>query len=233
MKSVKLFFLAAALSAGIGATAQTADEIVDKNIAAMGGKEKLATLTSVRLTGSMSAQGMDIPLTITRAHQVGMRVEFEVMGTSNYQIANTKEGWTFMPIQGMTAPVQMEEEQYKSFAGQLDVQGIFYNYKEKGTTIEYIGTEKVDGVEAYNLKVTLKSGKVSNYYIDTKTNFLIKTSSKVNAGGEEVEVTNSYSNYKANADGYMFPYTSASMQGPINFDKIETNIKVEESLFKN
>ena len=138
-----------------------------------------------------------------------------------------------MPIQGMTAPVQMEEEQYKSFAGQLDVQGIFYNYKEKGTTIEYIGTEKADGVEAYNLKVTLKSGKVSNYYIDTKTNFLIKTSSKVNAGGEEVEVTNSYSNYKANADGYMFPYTSASMQGPINFDKIETNIKVEESLFKN
>jgi len=233
MKSVKLFFLAAALSAGIGVTAQTADEIVDKNIAAMGGKEKLATLTSVRLTGSMSTQGMDIPLTITRAHQMGMRVEFEVMGTSNYQIANTKEGWTFMPIQGMTSPVQMEEEQYKSFAGQLDVQGIFYNYKEKGTTIEYIGTEKVDGAEAYNLKVTLKSGKVSNYYIDTKTNFLIKTSSKVNAGGEEVEVSNTYSNYKTNADGYMFPYSSASMQGPITFDKIETNIKVDESLFKN
>jgi hypothetical protein len=233
MKSVKLFFLAAALSAGISVTAQTADEIVDKNIAAMGGKEKLATLTSVRLTGSMSTQGMDIPLTITRAHQMGMRVEFEVMGTSNYQIANTKEGWTFMPIQGMTSPVQMEEEQYKSFAGQLDVQGIFYNYKEKGTTIEYIGTEKVDGTEAYNLKVTLKSGKVSNYYIDTKTNFLIKTSSKVNAGGEEVEVSNTYSNYKANADGYMFPYSSASMQGPITFEKIETNIKVDESLFKN
>lgn len=233
MKSVKLFFLAAALSAGISVTAQTADEIVDKNIAAMGGKEKLATLTSVRLTGSMSTQGMDIPLTITRAHQMGMRVEFEVMGTSNYQIANTKEGWTFMPIQGMTSPVQMEEEQYKSFAGQLDVQGIFYNYKEKGTTIEYIGTEKVDGAEAYNLKVTLKSGKVSNYYIDTKTNFLIKTSSKVNAGGEEVEVSNTYSNYKANADGYMFPYSSASMQGPITFEKIETNIKVDESLFKN
>lgn len=233
MKSVKLFFLVAALSAGISVTAQTADEIVDKNIAAMGGKEKLATLTSVRLTGSMSTQGMDIPLTITRAHQMGMRVEFEVMGTSNYQIANTKEGWTFMPIQGMTSPVQMEEEQYKSFAGQLDVQGIFYNYKEKGTTIEYIGTEKVDGTEAYNLKVTLKSGKVSNYYIDTKTNFLIKTSSKVNAGGEEVEVSNTYSNYKANADGYMFPYSSASMQGPITFEKIETNIKVDESLFKN
>ena len=36
MKSVKLFFLAAALSAGISVTAQTADEIVEKNIAAMG-----------------------------------------------------------------------------------------------------------------------------------------------------------------------------------------------------
>lgn len=233
MKSVKLFFLAVALSAGINATAQTADEIVDKNITAMGGKEKLASLNSVRFTGSMSTQGMDIPLTITRVHQVGMRVEFEVMGTSNYQIANTKEGWTFMPIQGMSSPIQMEEEQYKSFESQLDLQGALYNYKEKGTTIEYIGKEKVDGAEAYNLKVTLKSGKVSNYFIDTKTNFLIKTSSKVNANGEEMEVTNSLSNYKANADGYMFPYTSVSMQGPITFEKIETNIKVDESIFKN
>ena len=141
MKSVKLFFLAAMIFSGFGINAQTADEAIDKYVAAMGGKEKLASLNTVKMTGTMSVQGTDISMTMTKSHMIGLRMDIEVMGTSNYQLGNDKEGWVFMPVQGMASPVQMDEEQYKSFATQLDVQGSLFNYKEKGTTVELLGNE--------------------------------------------------------------------------------------------
>ena len=42
--------------------AQTVDEIVNKNIQAMGGLEKLKSLKSLKITGDSMMQGMDIPV---------------------------------------------------------------------------------------------------------------------------------------------------------------------------
>ena len=152
MKAIKLLLLAVLAVTGFQANAQTADEVVDKYVTAMGGKEKLASLNSVKMSGSMNVQGTDIALTITKTHMAGMRLDIDIMGTSNYQLGNTKEGWVFMPIQGMSAPVQMEEEQFKSFSTQLDVQGALFNFKEKGSTVELAGKETIDGSEAYKPK---------------------------------------------------------------------------------
>ena len=74
------------------AHAQTADEVVDKYIASLGGKDKLMSLKTVKMEGSMSVQGTDLTITATRSHMVGMRMDIEVMGMSNYQVANTGYG---------------------------------------------------------------------------------------------------------------------------------------------
>ena len=138
-----------------------------------------------------------------------------------------------MPVQGMDAPQDMEPDQYKSTVTQMDLQGTFCNYKEKGTTIELQGKETVDGSEAYKLKVTLKNGIVATYYIDTKTNRVIKTTATMNVGGQDMEVTTSYSDYKQNADGFWFAYTVVTQRGTITYDKITTNMPVDESIYKN
>lgn len=233
MKIVKNLLIAGLALVSFSVKAQTADEIAAKNVEAMGGAAKIATLNSVKMSGNMSAQGTDVGITITRLQGKGMRLDLDIMGTSNYQLANTEKGFIYMPISGMTDPKEMDAETYKSISGQMDVQGALYNYKEKGNTVEYLGTEKVDGADAYKLKVTLKSGKVSTYYIDAKTNRLAKISSKVNVNGEDMELETSYSDYKQNADGYWFPYSTTNPNGTISFDKIETNLKIDESIFKN
>ena len=228
---MKLLFLAAIALAGVSASAQTADEIIAKNTEALGGAEKLASLKTVVMTGGMSVQGTDIVLTMTKSHMVGVRVDIEAGGTSNYQVATPKEGWVFMPAMGMADPVKMDDDQLKSFYGQMDVQGSLFNYKEKGSTVELAGTEKVDGSEAYKLKVTLKNGKTSTYFIDKKTNLVVKTSGKSNVQGQEMDVETTLADYKKNADGYTFPYAITNMQGTISFDKIETNVAVDEKIF--
>ena len=215
------------------AQAQTVDDIVNKYIAGMGGTEKLVSLKTVKMEGSMSVQGTDLTITNTRSHLIGIRLDIEVMGTSNYQIANTTKGSAFWPIRGMSAPEDMEPEQFKSALNQMDLQGALCNYKDKGTTVELIGKEAVDGADAYNLKITFKNGVVSNYYIDPKLYRLIRSSGKLSVNGQQTDVVTSYSDYKQNADGYWFAYSVATTQGTITYDKISTNIPVGESIFKN
>ncbi|HMK05176.1 MAG TPA: hypothetical protein VK489_13320 [Ferruginibacter sp.] len=215
------------------AHAQSADDVVDKYVAAMGGKEKLASLKTIKMEGSMAVQGTDLAITSTRLHMVGIRMDIDVMGMANYQVANKIKGSAFWPVRGKTEPEEMEPEQFKAAQNQMDVQGALFNYREKGTTVELVGKETVDGTEAYRLKVNFKNGLSGNYYIDTKTNRLVKTTGKVTVNGQEVEQSSSFSDYRQNADGYWFAYSVATSQGTVVYDKISTNIPVDESLFKN
>ena len=230
MKMLKNLLAAAFVFTAFSAGAQTADEIVAKNVDAMGGAAKLTTLNSVKFSGSMSAQGQDIPITITKVNMKGMRLDIDLMGTSNYQIITPDKGYMFFPIQGMTDPKELDADMVKAAQTQLDVQGALFNYKEKGSMVEYVGTEK----DVYHLKLTDKNGKIVHYFIDTKTNRVSKTSGKAKGpDGQDMDVETSYADWKQNGDGYWFPYSTTTMQGPITYDKVESNIKVDESIFKN
>ncbi len=215
------------------AQAQTVDEIIDKHTAAMGGKEKLGTLISVRKEGSMNAQGADVGIVNTALDGVGYRVDFAVMGTQNYQITTAAKGSVFMPIFGQSSPQDMPDDAFKASQIYLDLKGFFINYKEKGTKVEFTAKETIDGVECYKLIATFKNGNTTNFFIDTKNDRLYKTTTKGSANGEAVDVFTTYSNYKQNADGYWFAYTTTNERGDINYDKIETNIKVDQSIFKD
>lgn len=215
------------------AQGQTVDEIINNYVDAMGGKEKLSTLKTVKMEGTMSVQGTDITITTTKSQMIGVRSDIEVMGTSNYTVANATKGSAFWPVRGKDAPEDMEPDQYKSAQIQMDVQGALFNYKDKGTAVELVGKEKVDGAEAYNLKVTFKNGMVSNYFIDTKTNRLVKATGKLTLGGQEIDAATTFADYKQNADGYWFAYSVTTMQGTITYDKISTNVPVDESIYKN
>lgn len=234
MKRIKILLLATFALTTLNAVAQTADEIIAKNIEVMGGVTKITSLKTVKKSGSLSMQGMDIPMVFTVSQMKGFRVDVEVMGTSNYQIVTPEKAFMFFPVQQMTEPKEMDAETVKGMQSALDIQGALVNYKEKGSSVEFVGNEKVDGADTYKLKVTSKSGKTAFYFIDVKTNRLTKTSSKA-AGpdGVEMDVEATYSNYKQNADGYWFAYGTTTPQGPVVFDKIESNVAVDENIFKN
>ncbi len=216
----------------ISATAQTADEVIAKYVDSMGGAAKLTTLKTVKMSGNMSSNGADFPISMTKSHNVGSRIDFEINGTSNYQYVSTTKASAFMPVFGMQEPKEADADMYKLVAHQIDAQDGLFNYKEKGTKVEVLANEKVDGSEAYKLKLTFKLGAVVNYFIDKKTNRVLKTVA-LGAGPGGVDMENTYSDFKKNADGYWFAYGMVTPNGPIKFDTIETNIKVDENIFKD
>ncbi len=233
MKIVKWFLIPVFLLAAWSLTAQTADEIIAKNIEAMGGREKLSSLNSVKMTGNLNVQGADVAVTLTKLNHVGIKVDIEVMGTYNYQMANAKEGWIYMPIQGMEQPRKMDEGEYENSFRQADLQGALFDYAAKGSTVKLEDKENVNRKPAYVLTVTEKTGQQMKYYIDENTNRVVKITSILKINGAETPIESGFDNYKQNKDGYWFAYTHITSQGNIEYDNVETNIPVDESLFTN
>lgn len=234
MKNLFVAFFALVSLTSLRVKAQTADEIIDKHLEAMGGKEKLATLNSVRMETNLSVQGMDIPVIITRVHNVGQRVDISAMGMEGYIINTTTNGWSYMPFMGQSAAEAMPEDQVKEGQDGLDIQGTFLNYKEKGHTVELVGKEAVDGTECYKLKLTTKMGKERTYFIDPKTYFIVRFVAKGVVNGQEMEVSQNFGDYKKTEEGFTFAHTigGAFGQGDMTVTKIEVNKPIDEKIFK-
>ncbi|QJW91519.1 outer membrane lipoprotein-sorting protein [Spirosoma taeanense] len=229
-------FLAAALAVftTIGAYAQSVDEIVDKHIAALGGMDKLKNVKTLVTERSLSVQGMEIPNKTTLVVGKSMRSESSVMGNSMVQVVDGSTGWMIRPAMmgGTGDPEDMPADQIKQQIGQLDPFGALVNYKDKGSKIDLVGKEKVDGKDAYHLKVTTKEGQVIDEFIDANTYLVNKVKTSMN--GQEGEIA--FSDYK-DTEGVKFANTmeisNPQMGGIVmTTNKITVNGQVDESIFK-
>lgn len=233
MKKI-IYFLAFFFALNISTTAQTVDEIISKHLEAIGGKEKLMELKSIVMEGSFSFQGMDIPVTIYQSHNVGSRVEINVMGMSGYIINTPTEGWTFMPFQGMASPEAMAADLVKEGADQLDLQGPLLNYAEKGHKVEYLGKEDFEGTECFKLKAVLKGGSEISMFIDPSNYYIIKQVIKSKAAGQESDQVQTFSNFQKTPEGIVFAFDQTGFgPGEISFKKIEINKPVDEAKYKS
>mgnify|MGYP000995824463 FL=1 len=84
------------------AIAQSAEEIVNKHVEAIGGAENWKKMNSLVMEATMKAQGAEIKIVRSQIHNKAMRMDIAVMGMNGYQILTPTEGWSFMPFQGQT-----------------------------------------------------------------------------------------------------------------------------------
>ena len=238
MKTLRLFALFLTASFSLAAVkAQTADEIINKHVQAIGGTENWKKVNSVVQTGSMTVQGMELNITMTVLNSKGSRQDINAMGMNNYIIITPTEGWRFFPVQGQQAPEAMTADDVKESQDGLDAQGVLVDYKAKGHAVELLGKEDVDGTDCFKLKITHKGGKTDTYFIDASTYYLVKSVSVMKANGQEAELSTSYSNYQKLPEGIVVPMSMNIPLGPgfnvdLTISKVEINKAVDESIFK-
>jgi hypothetical protein len=228
----KFFFAAAVMFTATLAKAQSVDDIVNRYMDSLGGKAAWAKVNSLVMEGAINIQGTDITVNRTVLNGKGMRLDIVAMGMNGYQIMTPTEGWSYMPFQGQTSKEAVPAEDVKESQEELDVTGSLFNYKEKGNTAELIGKEDVEGTECFNIKLTTKGGKVSNYFIDTKNFFLVKRNGKIKANGTEIETSTSYANYQKLPEGIVVAMTITQQFGDMQISKVVVNGPVDEKIFK-
>jgi len=232
MKQFKalVFFL---VTASFSASSQTLDEIINKHLDAMGGKEKLKTLNSLIMQASLSVQGNDIPLTMTQVHNKGQRVDISLMGMDNYVIQTPTEGWQFFPIQGQASPEATPAEVLKETEAALDIQSPLLDYAQKGHSAELLQKEDVEGVECFKIKIITRGGMEMTFFIDPSNYYIIKAITKTKASGQEQEQVQTFSDFRKLESGYVFPYSMTGFgPGNLTITDIKVNPQVDEGVFK-
>ena len=215
--------------------AQTADEVINKHIAAIGGKDVLAKIKSQIVESNLNVMGSDLTSTSTLLVGKGFKNVANFNGQEIIQCITTTGGWMINPLAGQSDPTPIPEDQVKEAQAILEVGGGLFNYKEKGAKAELVGKEKVESVDAIKLKLTNKDGKESFYYIDPATNYLIKHEVMINAQGQDMTMTSLFSNYKKTDIGYVIPYTTVRNQGfemTITVNKVEFNKDIDPKIFE-
>lgn len=226
-----LLLVAFGLSSFI-AKAQTADEIIDKYIAEIGGKEKWRQVKSMVIEGQIEVQGLEIPFTQKSIMNVGVRVDAEFQGQKIIDITTPKAGWAQNPLAGKTTLQPLTTEELKDKLDELDIQDDFVDYKEKGSTVEYLGKDEEDGNEYHKIKLTTKNEKETTYFFDLKTNLIYKQESVSKQQGQDVKLVSKSLNYQTTDFGIKVPF-KVDMGMMMNvIKKITINSTIDESIFK-
>ncbi|SEK31657.1 M16 family metallopeptidase [Parapedobacter koreensis] len=173
----------------------TAEGVIEKYIEAIGGREKLAAVNSIRLISEAEIQGMAITIEQLVDKTKGIAVQNTKLGAqvlSNVRV--TKDKVT------VSAQGQLQELPAEAAAAYQALLEIFpeLSYQEKGAQLELDGISKVNDEDAYKVKVT-QGGNTSTEYFSVATGLKLKTESPLSG---ETTVDN-YATY----DGIQLPET--------------------------
>jgi hypothetical protein len=221
----------------LSAVSQTADELVNKNIEAKGGIEKIKAITTLRMTGKLIVQGLTATQGQENMRPNLVRETTTLQGMTAVQAFDGSTGWQIQPFGGRKDPELMGEDDMRDLLLDSDFDGPLVDYKAKGNMVEYLGHDTVDGDDALRLKVTLKNGDIVYYYLDPDTYLEIRKETQEFIRGSVRENASNLGSYKPVA-GVMFPFSIAS--GPKNdltswqtvtVDKLEANVALDASDF--
>ena len=216
--------------------AQTAQEVIDKNIAAIGGADKIAAVKSLQYDQAMNIMGMDLTGKATIVVGQSLRNDVTVMGQQITTVVDGDKGWAINPMQGETGAKELPAEQVQSQKGNAHLMGAdLATAKAKSYPVELVGKEKMDGKDVYNLKVTRPEG-VANYFVDASTNQLAGMKTTITAQGQTGDINIKYGDYKT-FDGLSVPTTmdieSPAMPAPMKMtlSNIVFNPTVDSAIF--
>jgi len=228
-----MMVVAAVACLSIVTLAQTADELVNKNIQAKGGMEKIKAIQSIRITGKLNGGG-GFTAVITQENQRPnlARDTFSLQGMTAITAYDGSAGWRIQPFGGHKDPEWIGEDGMHGLIREADFDGPLVDYKEKGNTVEYLGHDIVDGDDALRLKVTLKNGDIVYYFLDPDTFLEIRQEVQEFIRGSVRESVTEMGSYKP-VNGVMYPFSvsQGSRENPAEstttVEKIEVNVPID------
>jgi len=219
--------------------APTLDELVAKNIEAKGGAEALRALQSLNLAGKMILNEGQLQLgySETKKRPEEVRSEATLQGMTAVQAYDGKEGWKISPFQGRKDPEKISADDAKPLIEDAEIDGPLVDWKNKGSTLEYLGREDVDGTSAYKIKVARKNGDVNFVYLDPDHFLEIRVLTQRVQHGAQEETETDIGDYEK-IGGVFIPFSiEQGRKGDpdkqkVVIEKAEANVPVDDAIFK-
>jgi hypothetical protein len=238
MPILVLVFLSLAASQPQQPPAMTAEQIVKKALDARGGLARIKAVKSQRVSGTISfGSGFDGPFTVELKRPLKMHMEFQVQGQTVVRVFDgVGAGWMVNPFAENKDPVPLSGDDLQNISDESDFDGPLVDAESKGTRIEYLGKDEVEGKPAEKLKVTIKSGQVRTYYFDASSFLLLKWAGVRKAAGQEIAVESLLSDYR-DVGGLKFAFKidnnspADGQSQKITLSNVELDVPLDDSRF--
>lgn len=227
------FFLLLTVVATTTCCAQTADEIVAKNLDAIGGKDLIANTKSIVMTSNLElpSMGINVPTTTTIVAGKGFKSETDYEGSKIISVITDHGGWTVNPPTGINTPTAMSAADLKTAKHQLDITP-FSNYAASGGKVELVGKDTAD----YKIKLTNDDGFSATYYVNMKTYLIDRADVHISMQGQDVDAAVTYADYRKLDNGLLFPFKIGRdmPQYSLNIttSKVEVNKEIDLQTFE-
>jgi outer membrane lipoprotein-sorting protein len=235
--SRSLLFVCAALACGAPASwAQTAEEVIAKNLEAKGGIERLRDTTTVRVTGTITQQGLKgTMLNISKRPNL-FRREMDLGGQKMIQGFDGTTLW--MQRSGLPPQEMPPGPQTEMLKQDVSFDPPFLDWQQKGHTIHYKERFHEKGKDYDVLTFTPKDRPPVEYYIDAKTGLEARTLMTMDdpGGGGKARLETRFTDYRE-VDGRMIPFVTTNLVNgtvvaQVRLDKIEFNVPLDDSVFR-
>ena len=240
MRSVLVLF---ALASAQTASAQTADELIEKSIAAMGGRAAFEKVKTRVMTGTITINtpGGDLPGTIelwnARPNKLRtfIKADLTQFGAGMLEIDQRFDGQTGYLLNTLQGNRDITGNQLDNMRNQAFPHA-FLSYKELGFKASVEGKQKVGSGEAYVLVLEPAKGSTIRQFIDAETMLPVRFVMRVNVEelGAEVEQTTELSAFKE-VDGLKLPFkltsSSSAQSFTVDLTKIEHNVAIDDKVF--
>jgi outer membrane lipoprotein-sorting protein len=244
MKIWPLMAMTALLVSQAGlAPAQTVDDVVEKHLTAVGGREALGKLTSRTMSGSitLSTPGGDVTGTIevyaklpNKSRSV-IDVDLSALGAGRVHQDQRFDGTTGYAIDSLNGNREITGDQLEVMRS-AGFPTPLLKYKDAGAKVELMGKEKVGAQEAYVLRFTPRTGPAGRMFVGAEDYLLLKTVITINVPqlGSSVEQTVEFSDYR-DVNGVKVAYTFRSANQfqtfTITATKVEHNTEIDDKSF--
>jgi hypothetical protein len=223
-------------------SAQTADEVIEKSIAAMGGRAAMEKIKTRTMTGTiaLTTPAGEIPGTveITNAapnkSRTVIKADLSAFGAGPLVIDQRFDGingYVLDTLQGNRDITgnQLDNMKSNSFPHS------FLNYKANGVAVKLTGKEKVGERDAFVLTFEPAAGSAIRQFVDAQSYLPVKTVIRANIPPVgDIEQTAIASDFR-DVDGVKVPYkievTSPATGFTMTFSKIANNVAVDEKSF--
>ena len=218
----------------------SATEIVDRNVAARGGLQAWRAVQTMSYSGKMDAGGkhnVQLPFVMEMKRPRKTRVELEFANDKAVQVYDGANGWKLRPFLGRRDVEPFAADELKAASMEYDLDGPLVDHTTKGIQVDLEGVEKVEGHDAYKLKLTRKDGQARHLWVEAQTFLEVKIDGvprRMDGKMRPVEIY--YRNYQS-VNGLMVPYVlETSVQGvrqshKLTIESVVVNPKLDDSLF--
>jgi outer membrane lipoprotein-sorting protein len=225
------------------AFAQTEDEVVQKHLAALGGRAAIEKLTSRKSIGTVTISTPDASLSgpieiygkAPNKVRAFMRLDLSAVGASGDmtvdQIFDGQMGYSLNSLQGDTAIAgrQLQNMRNNVFPSPL------LNYKAGAFTLEVLPKEQVNGRDAIVVRATPKTGPPLRIFFDAQTYLIVRTVTTLDSPmGGDLEQTSESSDYRT-VDGVKIAFQIVNVNAlqtvTIKLDMVEHNVAIDDAMF--